>query len=215
MESKRVSNLVEIVEQAIDSANRNESKLSPEVLRVRGHGTVRMSHFINALCGLIPDCRYLEFGTFAGRSLAAAAYKNVGTYRGVDKFQWTGSSITFANTAALKSTLAASLALCVGSNVGAIESDFRLFKPELDAYDVFFYDADHGYEATRDGILQMSPWLRPGVVIVDDYLTHGKSELVKKGTLEAVAKSTVVKQWVLSGAQGWHTGLYVAVIDSK
>ena len=92
------------------------------------------------------------------------------------------------------------------------ESDFRLYTPELPAYDVFFYDADHGYEATRDGIVKMLPYLKPGVVIVDDYLTHARSSLVQQGTLEALGQARVAKSWTLEG-KPWHTGLYVAVVE--
>src|SRR5690349_15793495 len=169
-------NLVPVVEAGLDAA-RATSYLPASILEIRGHGSTAISTLFNHVCAQIPECRYLEFGTFAGRSLAAAAYGNTGVYRGVDKLQWTGSTVKFDSVEHLKSTLAASLALCVGSNVGVIESDFRRFTPELPAYDVFFYDADHGYEATRDGIRMLLPYLKPGVLIVHDYLTHGTASL--------------------------------------
>jgi methyltransferase family protein len=205
-----VSNLVRVVETALVNSLRGTTKLPPSVLEIKGHGSKRISMFFNDLCAQIPGCRYLEFGTFAGRSLAAAAYGNAGSYRGVDKLQWTGSTVRFDSTDHLKSTLASSLSLCRGADVGVVEADFRLFTPG--PADVFFYDADHGYEATRDGILMMLPFLKPGVVIVDDYLTHAKSTLVQKGTLEALAQARVEKTWTLAG-KDWHTGLYVAVVD--
>lgn len=203
-----MSDLVQIVDAALAA---RKTKLPSNVLDIKGHGSPLISCFFNTLCAQIPDCRYLEFGTFAGRSLAAAAYGNTGVYRGVDKLQWTGSTVKFDSVEHLKSTLASSLALCRGSNVGVIESDFRRFTPEFPAYDVFFYDADHGYEATRDGISMLLPYLTPGVLIVDDYMTHGKSSLIQQGTMEALANAPVAKTWTLSD-KGWHTGLFVAVI---
>ena len=203
-------NLIEIVETAIATSG---SRLPEGVLAIRGHGSPRVSSFFNNLCSLIPECRYLEFGTFAGRSLAAAAYGNSGVYRGVDKLQWLGSTVQFDSHDHLKSTLASSIALCRGSNVGVVESDFRLYTPEFPAYDVFFYDADHGLEATRDGIAMMLPRLTPGIVIVDDYLTHAKSSLVQQGTQDALAQASVAKSWTLTQKSGWHTGLYVAVVN--
>jgi predicted O-methyltransferase YrrM len=204
-----VSDLVKTVELAISLET---SRLPESVLSIKGHGSKNVSHFFNNLCAMIRDCRYLEFGTFAGRSLAAAAWGNTGVYRGVDKLQWLGSSIRFDSTEHLKSTLASSVALCLGSNVGVIESDFRLYEPELYSYDVFFYDADHGYEATRDGIAKMLPSLKPGVLIVDDYLTHAKATLTQQGTQDALKGHNVEKSWTMTPKQGWHTGVYIAVI---
>lgn len=206
-------NLVEIVESALDFAKPASPRLPESVLSIKGHGSQAVSLFLNELCSMIPGCRYLEFGTFAGRSLAAAAYGNTGVYRGVDKLQWTGSSVKFDSPEHLKRELASSIALCHGSDIGVTEADFRLYKPEFGEYDVFFYDADHGYEATRDGIAMMLPYLKPGIVIVDDYLTHAKATLIQQGTVEALAKANVAKSWTLTPKGGWHTGIYVAVVE--
>lgn len=202
--------LIHIVDQSIVMSE--QKRLPVSVLGLRGHGTGRVSNFFNALCSQIPDCRYIEFGTFAGRSLAAAAFGNSGSYTGVDKLQWTGSSVRFKSTEKLKQYLASSVALCQGSNVGVVEDDFRLYEPTLDAYDVFFYDADHSLEATKEGIEKMLSRLKPGVVIVDDYLTHASSHGIRKGTAEALSRASVKKTWVLEGGKGWHTGLFVAVV---
>jgi hypothetical protein len=207
-----MNQLVTAVDMALSKVADGSHTLPDEIIGIKGHGTAQVSAFFNALCSQIVGCRYLEFGTFAGRSLAAAAYSNTGVYRGVDKLQWLGSTVKFDSHEHLKSTLASSIAMCEGSNVGVVESDFRRYTPELDRYDVFFYDADHGYEATRDGIEMMLSRLKPGVVIVDDYLSHARSTLVQQGTREALSKVSVAKAWTLAG-KSWHTGLYVAVVE--
>lgn len=201
--------LVRLVDSSLATP---KSHLPEAVLEIKGHGSARVSHFFNNLCSMIPGCRYLEFGTFTGRSLVSASWGNAGVYRGVDKLQWLGSSVRFESVEALKSQLARNLSLAQGSDVGVTEADFRLYTPEQPAYDVFFYDADHGYEATRDGILMMLPYLKPGVLIVDDYLTHSKATLVQQGTVDALAQANVLKSWTLTPKNGWHTGLFVAVV---
>ena len=77
-------NLVDVVENSLKTAQSGVSVLPKSVIEIKGHGTNIVSTFFNTICGWIPDCRYLEFGTFAGRSLAAAGYGNDGNYRGVD-----------------------------------------------------------------------------------------------------------------------------------
>ncbi len=209
-------NLETIVEQAIAKSAEKDTKLPASVIDAPGYGSKRISKFLNALCASIPGCRYLEFGTFAGRSLSAAAYGNAGSYRGVDNGAGVGNvpglGHMFPNPQDGRVALEKALALCAGSDVAVVTSDFRAFKPES-AYDVFFYDADHRYEPTRDGIAMVLPSLTPGVLVVDDYVTYNTSDQIKRGTWEALASKKVVKDWVL-GPDGWgHTGLFVAVVE--
>lgn len=208
--------LVEIVEVGV----KDTPKLLPQnVLDIRGHGSAKVSNFLNHLCKSIPDCQYLEFGTFTGRSLVAAAYNNAGVYTGVDKLQWLGSSIKFESTTQLKDTLANNLKLIHrGEQVPpyrVLEMDYHNFPTGQMKYDVFFYDADHSYKGTKEGIEMMLPYLKPGILIVDDFITHAKSKEVQEATYETLANSSMrtVAGYRLSHKDGWHTGLYVAVID--
>lgn len=210
--------LVERVEAAIAVADSGKHPLPDAVYKIRGHGSAKVSTFLNTLCGSIADCRYLEFGTFTGRSLVAAAYGNAGSYTGVDKLQWLGSSIKFSTLADLKEYLSQNLKLLHAPALpnptppyAVLEMDTAFYKPEGN-YDVFFYDADHSYEPTRDGIKLLLPYMKPGVLIVDDFLSHRKSPQIQQGTAHALI-APPVKEWTLHPKQGWHTGIYVAVIE--
>lgn len=206
--------LVKDVEDAITKANAGVTKLSAAALSIRGHGSKKMSIFLNELCGAIPECNYLEFGVFTGRSLVAAASGNQGSYVGVDRLTWLGSTIRFESVENLKTYLAINLALIPvpKPHYAVLEMDTARYKPEGN-YDVFFYDADHDYAPTRDGIQLILPHLKPGVLIVDDFLTHHKSPQIQQAVAHTVQASGFVKEWILERDQGWHTGLYVAVVE--
>ena len=210
--------LVERVEAAIQTADAGKHTLPNSVLKIRGHGSAKVSTFLNTLCGSITDCRYLEFGTFTGRSLVAAAYGNLGSYTGVDKLQWLGSTIRFPDTASLKQYLSDNLKMLHAPDLpnptppyAVLEMDTAYYKPEGN-YDVFFYDADHSYQPTYDGIKLLMPHLKPGVVIVDDYETHRKSPEIVKAVHDVMPWPTE-HSWNLRSKQGWHTGIFVAVIE--
>lgn len=208
--------LVERVEAAIAVADSGKHPLPDAVYKIRGHGSAKVSTFFNVLCGSIPDCRYLEFGTFTGRSLVAAAYGNTGSYTGVDKLQWLGSSLRFSTIADLKEYLSQNLKLLhSGPNptppYAVLEMDTAFYKPEGN-YDVFFYDADHSYQPTLDGIKLLLPNLKPGVLIVDDYQTHRKSPQIQQAVHDVMPWPTKYS-WNLAAKAGWHTGIFIAVVE--
>lgn len=202
--------LVERVEQAVKAADAGNTKLPEEVLGIYGHGSRKVSIFFNTLCESIPDCRYLEFGTFTGRSLVAAGYGNTGLYTGVDKLDWLGSSVRFPDVETLHQYLIGNLWMC-RPNGQVLMMDTKDFQPKQDV-DVFFYDADHSYQPTYDGIKKLLPWLKPGILIVDDFQTHPKSQQIQQAVFEAVSVP-YERAWYLPPTEGWHTGLYVAVIE--
>ena len=210
------NDLINMVEWSIEAADKGETILPKSVLAIRGHGSYKVSVFLNHLCKNMPFCQYLEFGTFTGRSLVAAAFGNHGSYIGVDKLQWLGSTIRFDSMEQLKDTLTNNLKLIhQGPTVPTykvLEMDYHNFPSGAMSYDVFFYDADHSYQGTKDGIEKILPHLKPGVLIVDDYTTHAKSKEIQSATHEILDNAIVHKEWTLSAKQGWHTGLFVAVI---
>lgn len=140
------------------------TRLTTKVLDIPGFLPIDTLQFLNDVCSH-GDCQYLEFGTWAGRSVCAAASGNTGTFTGVDLFEgWPG----WTNDTGTKSVWPAQRAQMVEMpNVRYVESDFRAYKPR-GPVNVFLYDADHGADATRDGIVQVAPYLNPGLLLVDD-----------------------------------------------
>jgi predicted O-methyltransferase YrrM len=213
------TDLVEYVEIAIGAADRHLTKLPEAAFRIRGHGSTKVSIFLNELCELIGETNYLEFGVFTGRSLVAAASGNQGRYTGVDRLNWLGSSIRFRSVEDLKAYLSQSLTIIPrdaehpAPAYAVLEMDFKNYTPPAPNIDVFFYDADHDYAPTRDGIKQILPYMKPGVLIVDDFLAHKKSPQIQQAVAHTVQSSGFVKEWTLTSKQGWHTGLYVAVVE--
>src|SRR5260370_26644953 len=171
-----VDKLVRDVELAIAMVERSHDLGGPhvpaEILAMQGFGTPAVLRLLNRICQAIPSCRYLEFGSFMGRSLLAAAYRGPtntgGVFVGVEAFS------QFTQHPA-REMLPRNLER--GRELGAFaivyEMDWRELKffgfQKPCAWDVFFYEAGHSMEDTRDPLVKMAPRRadRAGVLVVD------------------------------------------------
>lgn len=180
------------------------SKIDARVMAMSGFGTPNVLHLLNNLCSWGPT-RYLEFGTWAGRSLAAAAWKNEGCYIGVENFHV---------DAKVNRELAENIRDIPNARVLAM--DFRMFQlVEGLWWDVFFYDADHSREATSVGIQTIARSMRCGVIIVDDIELSGYENQVMPGLLDGLRDGDfrLHHSWTLRKHDGYHEGLWLGVVE--
>jgi predicted O-methyltransferase YrrM len=190
-----------------------EHRLPTEILAIRGLGTAPAQRcaLLNLLCRL-PGCRYLEFGSFMGQSLLAAAFRNAGAFRGVENFS------QFTSVPArdgLRRNLDRARALGCG-DVSVQEIDWREYAGG--PVDVFFYDAEHDAASTRDALCLVAPHLVSGaLIVVDDWELPTWSGHVQSGVFEGreLAGLRIVDNWELPRDEGWHEGVYVALVGGR
>jgi hypothetical protein len=230
MTVEELRHAVEVARLAADAPSETD-RLPDAVADWHGYGTRPMSVFLNALCRQVPRCRYVEFGSFAGRSLLAAAYGNAGHFTGADDHRWLGQGARkFDSRALLLAKLADAVRLAQDSPVPrgdqgqaqtrvvevrtmdvATMVRVRSVVPERHAVDVFFYDAGHAADETRAGVEAMAQFLRPGILLMDDYRSSKWPE-VKPGALAGISGAglTVHAHWELP----YHTGVGAWVVDA-
>jgi hypothetical protein len=216
-----VAGCIEIVEDTIRrlAQDKVETGLTSDVLAIPGWSNLPDLALQNIICSYDPPCTYLEFGTLCGRSLRAAASRNVGRFIGVDPFVAFDFVLRTADpdkfikpsTDECRAILRESIA--GQANIEFYEMDCMAYTPPA-VVNVFLYDADHAVGPTRDGILHAAPSLDPGILLVDDFEL---SPTVSIGVIEAVARGRlqVHKSWFLSKEEGSNEGIYVAVISSS
>ncbi len=191
-----------------------DHQLPPEILAIPTLGAAprRRLALLNLLCRW-PGCRYLEFGSFMGQSLLAAAFDNVGQFRGVENFsQFTAVPAREA----LRKNLARApeLGCPVLAPASVLEIDWREFRDG--PIDVFFYDAEHDQRATADALVHIAPMLElPAVLVVDDWELPSWAGHVQAGVYEGRARAglRIAEEWELPRADRWHEGVYVAIVS--
>jgi hypothetical protein len=187
---------------------------------IPGMSSPRVCRLLNALvASMDAGEHYLEVGSWRGRTLLSAAYRNKGRLcAGCDKFRlygrYTGPGILVRralrqNVARYREDRAAIHFYDMPSR--RFFSRRRLPGP----VGVYFYDGDHSYRGTRRSIAAAVPFLsRRAVVLVDDW----NVERIRKGALRGLLDASARVLWhrALEGdhtERTWWNGLGVFYVE--
>jgi hypothetical protein len=190
------------------------------LVAVEGLSSPRVCAFLNQLVKRLgPEERYLEVGTFRGRTLLSAAYENLGkTCIGCDRFRFWGR---FTGPGFLAKRALYENIQRYQSDSANIEfhpvSSRRLFAEQRvkGPIGVYFYDGDHSYESTFHGIVSAAPLLSErAVVLVDDW----NDPVIRMATDDAFSRAELRELWrrELPGdhsERGWWNGLGVFFVE--
>jgi hypothetical protein len=206
--------LAEAVEGCVCAAEREDSKLTASVLAVPGMTSRPIRHLLNRLGGL-PDCRFLEIGTFCGATVLAASYDNAGRFTAVDNFS------VFREPDPRPRLVANLLKFRSHCQVTLHEIDCWKLPSLLDAgsVNIYFYDGDHARRAQTDALVRFAhAFTDPFVLLIDDW----NCDEVQLGTRDALEQLgwSVQREWCRltdhNGAvESWWNGLFVAVVQKR
>lgn len=156
---------------SVIEANQQRSRVAPAILQLDGMSSPKVRHLINNLCGL-PDCSYLEVGSWKGSTLCSAlsgnslaracAVENFAEF--VDPQHCAGKSI--------QDQLNENIATHKGaSEVQLVEGDFFTVKlPPGRPFNVYLYDGVHTPESQYLQLRRALPALANRfVLLVDDW----------------------------------------------
>ena len=196
------------------------SPLSDGVRQIEGMSGQKYRLLINQLVGSLPDARYLEIGSWAGSTAAAALCGNKVGALCIDNWSQFGGprEAFFAN---IKKVLTSDIRLDV------IESDFRAVDyNKIGAFNIYLFDGPHAEKDQYDGVMIAQPALtNPFILIVDDW---NWSE-VRLGTFQALldarcrveASVEIRTTWddthpALAGRDSdWHNGYFIGVVNKR
>ncbi|WP_295633399.1 class I SAM-dependent methyltransferase [Novosphingobium sp.] len=211
----------EKIDAALNRALALDSNLPEWVLDIPGMSGRLYRRFINNLVGNIPDCRYLEIGSWAGSTACAAMAGNAATFTCVDDWSLFGgpkdSFLSNTDRARTEST-----------NFLFIENDFRSIDyGVIGKYNVYLFDGPHEYQDQYDGVKIAQDSLDDSfILIVDDW----NWESVRNGTFDAITDSQcelishVEIRTTQDGSHpvkaiqkdsAWHNGYFIGSIRKK
>lgn len=159
-------------------AENNESKLPGEILNYKGMSGYKTRHFYNNICSLIPECRYLEIGTYHGSSSISALYKNKVDAVFIDNWSlFNGNKGIFEEAISRYSN--------EENKVEVIDNDcWKVDVSEMNKkFNVYLYDGGHEYEDHYKAISKYYTTLGENcIVLIDDW----NWEQVRRGTFDAI-----------------------------
>jgi hypothetical protein len=207
--------LVEHVKKSIANAEVLKSHLKEAQLKIPGMSSEKVRHFLNQLCGL-PDCTYLEVGSYKGSTLIGALYGHQKTLleaTACDNWsEFEGPRSEFLE------------------NCDNFLSGYPLFIHECDSFNldlrsitypvkVYFYDGNHSFEAQEKAFTYYDAVFEDlFVAVVDDWNWSD----VREGTFAAFKKlgyKILFEKYLPArfnqDTENYWNGLYVVVISKK
>jgi hypothetical protein len=188
--------LINHVERSFVAAERNESKLSEEILRMEGMSGIKTRHLYNNICDL-NDANYLEIGTWKGSSFISAIHKNNINCLAVDNWsEFFNFGFEGDNNIGSKSIFLKNMeVLCDNKNYSFLEKDsFLLEQKDLpfESVDIYLYDGQHDYESHKNAITYFSNFLsKYSIIIIDDWRCDGEWSKVQRGTYDGFEESNL------------------------
>ena len=167
--------MVNHVVTCLQKAENNDSHITDDILNYKGMSGYKTRHFYNNICSL-PDCRYLEIGTYHGSSSISALYKNQIDALFIDNWSlFDGDKTIFYDAVGKYNT---------GSQVEVIDGD--CWKVNLDKdkkFNVYLYDGGHDYDDHYKAIANFHQHFDENcIVLIDDW----NWEAVRRGTFDAL-----------------------------
>lgn len=219
------SGLVQHVKACLEASFNGKSKLSRKVLRLDGMSGKKTRHLLNNICSL-PDCVYLEIGTWKGSTFVSALYENstISQAVGIDNWvQFGGPKDVFLGNC--RRFLRNVYNRCIEGDCFSINKTALFSAP----VNVYFYDGGHEEIDQEKAFTYYNDILAPTfIAIVDDW----NWDWIRKGTFQAFEKLhyQVVYECSLpqrtaldplpnpkgeSDKKNWWNGVYIAVIKKQ
>jgi hypothetical protein len=172
------------VDESVNQAFNNMSKLSQSILDIDGMSGDKTRHLYNNICSL-DNANYLEIGTYKGSTFVSALYKNNATGLCIDYWKEFGGKQDFMHNVKEH--------LTNNETYSYIDDNCWNVTPEqigLNKFDIYLYDANHSFEDHKRAITHyyrsMSKYF---ILLVDDWECFWVN--VKRGTLAGIEESNL------------------------
>ena len=196
-----------------------KTELPEWCLRTRGMSGRKYRMLINSLVGRIEQPRYLEIGSWAGSTAAAAMYGHALKAVCIDNWSEFGGPKDVFEQVTNQARASGRV------EFGFLESDFRQVNyGAIGDYNIYLFDGPHLYQDQYDGVSLVQPALTPEhILVVDDW----NFRQVRDGTRHALAALEATCLFALeirttqddSHAQlasgensDWHNGYFIGVM---
>jgi hypothetical protein len=182
--------LINHVNQSVDNANNNISKLTNDILDMDGMSGNKTRHLYNNLCSL-DGANYLEIGTWKGSSFISASYGNNANSIVIDNWsEFNGPFDEFISNVNR---------FCPEVKYNFIEKDcFKVTDDEIksiyDSIDIYLFDGAHDYESQRKAMTYYKHLFSKYVIIIVDDFRSDTPEWanVKKGTYDGIEEAGLI-----------------------
>lgn len=198
--------IVKFIEEAIQKAEAEQSKLTSQAFEAPGFTSPKIRHLLNNL-GELPGSHYLEVGVHKGATFVATNFKNK-LLSSIAVDNWS----EFAQDGETKKEFIKHTSNLLTPNTYKFyEQDcFSLTKEELPKpVNFFLYDGCHSYESQLKALTYFYPLLDDTFLfLVDDWNWPDP----QRGTRQAIQELNLKTLFEKELDQGWWNGLFISLL---
>lgn len=199
------------IENAINNAENNTSKITDNIIKMEGMTGTKTRHFYNNLLN-INDARYLEIGTWKGSSVCSAMCNNSATVVCIDNWSEFGGP---------KNEFLKNFNMYKGKNNASFIEDncYNINVKTLPKFNIYMYDGNHTENSHHRALTHFIDCLDDTFIfIVDDWNWHG----VRKGTVNSIKSlnlnvlytKEIFTDNIINGVkETWWNGIYIAILQ--
>jgi hypothetical protein len=224
-----ITNYTIHLSNAINKAEKNESKLIQKLLNIEGMSGKKTKHFYNNLLEL-PDSRLLEIGCWKGSTTCSLLYKNKATVTCIDS--WHDFILNEQHNNVNKdgpiNEFMTNINEYKGDNLFNFynEDCFKIDTRKLNKYNIYIYDGEHTYESQYNALkYYINNMDDIFIYIVDDW----NDEPVRRGTFDAIRDLQLTNIWNKEirltnnnrhtppdiAYETWWNGVYICILQKN
>jgi hypothetical protein len=183
------------LEKSIAKAEKLESKITNELLKIEGMTGKMTKHFYNNLLEL-EDSKYLEIGSYKGSSTCSALYRNKANVVCIDNWHDFFLNELHNNVSSTQpiNEFLGNIQKYKGENNFSFyrEDCFTIDVNKLGKFNIYLYDGCHKYESQYNALKYYINNMEDlFIYIVDDW----NDEPVRKGTFDAIRDLNLKNVW--------------------
>jgi len=193
--------LINHVENAINKAYNNISKINNDILSIDGMSGDKTRHLYNNICNL-ENSHYLEIGTWKGSSFISAIYNNNINGTVIDNWsQFDGPKEEFNNN--INKYLQNKNIKIIDKDCWTVTNDDIIL-----LIDIYLYDGGHSLQDQIKAITYYTKYCsKYFILLVDDWVSNNET---KSGTFEGIEESNLKIHYFneigLVNTDMYHTG---------
>ena len=221
-----MSNLVTIVKESINNAEKDLSKLTQPILELDGMSSPKVRHFLNNIIN--NNSIYLEIGCWRGSTFISALWKNnpqiayaIDDWSEFNDFNSIDGLMAIVSHEHAKDVFYYNIKNFIESNnIIVVEEDcftIDINERKINNIDVYFYDGCHNLESQYNALKYYYNALSDRFIfIVDDWnwnsVQQGTKDSIKDLNLKILFEQEMPADYN-GDTEKWWNGLYIAVLN--
>jgi hypothetical protein len=210
------------VKSAFNDADNNISKITEEIINIKGFTGRKTRHFYNNLLN-IEDARYLEIGTWKGSSVCSAMYGNNANVTCIDNWS---EFIDYNYGPDPKGEFLSNFDKFKGeNNANFIEADcYKVDVTSLPKFNIYMFDGEHSTESHYNALTYYYNCLDDiFIFVVDDWnmksVRDGTIKSIETLNLKILYEKEIRLTWDDSHTpqpladNTWWNGMYIAILQ--